>query len=92
MTAQIVRQERRENTFDHLQRGADTKGSDLPALECTRSLAKRGGVRQQAASAAKEVISLRCQLDAPADSVEKGDAQIGFECEYLPGRSRLAQV
>jgi hypothetical protein len=47
---------------------------------------------QQATTAFKQILAFRSQVNAPADPVEQGNAELRFQSQYLSGGSRLAQI
>ena len=64
----------------------------MAAFERKRALAERGRVRQEATTAFKQILAFRSQVNAPANPVEQGNAELGFESQYLSGGSRLTQI
>ena len=92
MTPQIAHQEWGKKILDHLWGGADAQRSHLPAFKSTRPLADQVGIRQQAATAPEQVLSRRCQPDAPADAIEELQVQFVLQRADLPRRRRLRQV
>jgi hypothetical protein len=81
-----------EKVLNHLSWSTNAERSRMAPFERKRALAERGGVCQQATTAFKHILAFWSQVNAPADPVEQGNAELSFESQYLSGGSRLAQI
>jgi hypothetical protein len=92
VTQSIERQELRDQILDDLRSGAYPQDPGLAALQRTRALDEGRGFREQVPAAAEQVFALRCELYAPAQSVEEGHTELRFERAYLSREGRLSEV
>src|SRR5262249_24882898 len=68
--APVLGQKNRPHVFDDLWRGTDPKESRLARFYEACALAERVGFRQQAATAAQQVFTLRRQPDTATEAVK----------------------
>jgi hypothetical protein len=92
VTALIGGQEIRKHALDHLRRRAHPKCPRLTGFEGPCALAERVGFRQETAAAAQQIFALQGELNASADAIEQGHAELGFEGVDLPRKSRLTDI
>ena len=84
-------QELRKHAFDVQQRGAHFQHADVATSQLLRSLAELGGVGQQTAAIAEQLLAFTGQTQAAPDTIEQFEAELLLKARELPGIGQVAR-
>ena len=92
MAAPVPAEEIRQSIFNDHWCSRDAENASLALFERASPLVEGFDFSQQAATMPKQTFALRGEFEAPADPVEQGQVESGFERVDLSRRRRLTQM
>ena len=81
----VAVQELRKHAFDVQGGGAHFQQADVAASQLLRPLADRGGLGQQSAAIAEQLLAFTGQTQAAPDTIEQFEAELLLKVRELPG-------